>query len=92
MGLIHKTKLKDDIMFGIFNKNFFGFLSGFLGLIFVGLIFVFMAGYYKSDKVENGKNLEAKTPIQQVKIDDSLNSKAVRKSIQYASSTDKVGK
>jgi len=71
----------------VFNKNFFGFLSGFLGLVFAGLIFVFAAGYYQNNEEGNDKGLEAKTPIQQIKVDNALDSGAVGKSLGFASST-----
>lgn len=46
----------------IFNKTFFRFLSGFFGLILVGLFFVFAAGYYESEIIGKGKNLETASP------------------------------
>lgn len=81
-----KAKYLGNITTGVFNKKFFGFLSGFLGLVCIGLISVFIAGYYKTE-TSNSKNLEAKAPIGQVKIDNSKNSSLIGKAFQQASST-----
>lgn len=43
----------------IFNKNFIRFVSSFLGIIFITLLFVFVAGFYESEMTAGGSgNME----------------------------------
>ena len=73
----------------IFNRSFFGFLSGFLSLVFFGLVSVFIAGYYKTESIGKREGLKAKAPIQQVKSETTENTSVVLKSLGEASSTKK---
>lgn len=62
----------------IFNKNFFRFLSGFAGMVLVGLFVVFVASFYENRVIVNGKqkNSEASLPVKPV-VENGRNSGAV---------------
>jgi len=84
-----KTKRLRAGLASVFNRNFFGFLSGFLGMVFVALVFVFVASYYKIDTIGNRANLDAEAPTKQANVENVRNASLAGKSFELASSTKK---
>lgn len=85
--MLRKSKSRRADYKEVLNKDFFGYLSGFFGLIFTGLVFVFIAGYYKVESVNSVKSLEAKAPLERVGVKKEQNSSSVLNSFESASST-----
>lgn len=85
--MLKKPKSRGVDFTGVFNKDFFGYLSSFIGLVFTGLVFVFIAGYYKVENTNSVKSLEAKALTERIEIKKEKNSGSVSNSFQFASST-----
>ena len=72
----------------VLNRDFFGFLSGFLSLIFVSLVSVFVAGYYKTETATAKDAIERRN-VRINEISGENNGSRVGSAVVLSSSTPK---